>query len=179
MDNHAWTSIIVCRRDAWSHDSLTPRSPLPSRVAWLGYGGLIPFVTLATVAVVGRDYADFCSYALFAYGAVILSFVGAVHWGFAMTRTDLSEHDRNATWGWSVVPALLAWLALLVTPAGAGAVLVVGFVAQYLQDRKLSRQSSVPPWYLPLRLRADQCCVRMPGSGRLRRPPVGLAVIGP
>ncbi len=132
---------------------MTPRSPLPTWVAWLGYGGLIPFVVLATVAVVGGDYAGFCSYALFAYGAVILSFVGAVHWGVAMTRTDLSEQHRNATFGWSVVPALLAWLALLVTPAAAGVVLVVGFVAQYLQDRRLSRQSAMPPWYLPLRLR--------------------------
>jgi hypothetical protein len=133
---------------------LIPRSaPLPPTVAWLGYGGLIPFVVLAIVATVGGDYAGFCSYALFSYGAVILSFVGALHWGFAMTRADLSERHRNATWGWSVVPALLAWLALLVTPAAAGVVLLVGFVAQYLQDRRLTSQTSLPPWYLPLRLR--------------------------
>ncbi len=132
---------------------MIPPSPLPSTVAWLGYGGLIPFVVLATVAVVGGDYAGFCNYALFAYGAVILSFVGAVHWGFAMTLTDFSEQHRNATWRWSVIPALLAWLALLVSPAAAGVVLVLGFVAQYLQDRRLTRESSLPPWYLPLRLR--------------------------
>jgi hypothetical protein len=114
---------------------------------------LVPFVVLATAAVVGRDYAGVCGYALFAYGAVILSFVGAVHWGFAMTLTDLSEQHRNSTWSWSVVPALLAWVALLVTPAAAGVILVVGFVAQYLQDRRLARQSAMPPWYLPLRLR--------------------------
>jgi hypothetical protein len=70
-----------------------------------------------------------------------------------MTRTDLGEQHRNAAWRWSVIPALLAWLALLVSPAAAGVVLVVGFVAQYLQDRRLTRQSSLPPWYLPLRLR--------------------------
>jgi hypothetical protein len=110
-------------------------------------------VVLAAVAVVGGDYAGFCSFALFAYGAVILSFVGAVHWGFAMTRVDLTERHRNATWAWSVVPALLAWFALLVTPVAAGVILVVGFVAQYLKDRRFTRQSSLPPWYLPLRLR--------------------------
>ncbi len=132
---------------------MTPSSPLPPTVAWLGYGGLIPFVVLAAVAVVGGDYAGFCSYALIAYGAVILSFVGAVHWGIALTRTDLSDHHRNAAWGWSVVPALLAWVALLIAPVAAAVVLVVGFVAQYLQDRRLARRSSVPAWYLPLRLR--------------------------
>ena len=132
---------------------MTSSSPLPPTVAWLGYGGLIPFVVLAAVAMVGGDYAGFCSDALIAYGAVILSFVGAVHWGIALMRTDLGEQRRNATWVWSVVPALLAWLALLVTPVAAAVVLVVGFVAQYLQDRRLSGQSSLPPWYLPLRLR--------------------------
>jgi hypothetical protein len=114
---------------------------------------LIPFVVLAAVAVVGGDYADFCSYALTAYGAVILSFVGAVHWGIALTRTDLPDRHRTAAWGWSVVPALLAWLSLLVAPVAAAVLLVVGFVAQYLQDRRLARRSSVPAWYLPLRLR--------------------------
>jgi hypothetical protein len=114
---------------------------------------LIPFVVLAAVAVVGGDYAGFCSYALIAYGTVILSFVGAVHWGIALTRTDLGEQRRNATWIWSVVPALLAWLALLVTPVIAVFVLVLGFVAQYLQDRRFSPQFSLPTWYLPLRLR--------------------------
>ncbi len=138
---------------AESVDSLTPGDPLPPTVAWLGYGGLIPFVVLATVAVVGGDYAGFCSYALIAYGAVILSFVGAVHWGIALIRADLGDQRRNATWVWSVVPALLAWVALLVTPVAAAVVLVVGFAAQFLQDRRLSSQSSLPPWYLPLRLR--------------------------
>jgi hypothetical protein len=114
---------------------------------------LIPFVVLAAVAVVGGDYADFCSYALTAYGAVILSFVGAVHWGIALTRTDLLDQHRTAAWVWSVVPALLAWLALLIAPVAAAVILVVGFVAQYLQDRRLARRSSVPAWYLPLRLR--------------------------
>ncbi len=160
MDNHAWTSIAgilsLNPRLVWiagSLESLTPGSPLPSTVAWLGYGGLIPFVMLAAVAVAGGDYAAFCGYALIAYGTVILSFVGAVHWGIALARTDLGEQRRNATWIWSVVPALLAWLALLVTPVVAAIVLVAGFAAQYLQDRRLSRQSSLPSWYLPLRLR--------------------------
>jgi hypothetical protein len=128
-------------------------APLPSTVAYLGYGGLIPFVLLAAAVLVGGDYAGFCSHALFSYGAVILSFVGALHWAFAMLSAPLSDRDRNATWGWSVVPALLAWLALLVTPAAAGLVLIGGFLAQYIQDRRLASRTPLPAWYLPLRLR--------------------------
>jgi hypothetical protein len=34
--------------------------------------------------------------ALLGYGAVILSFVGALHWGFAMTLPDMPLRQRHA-----------------------------------------------------------------------------------
>ncbi|MDD2875189.1 MAG: DUF3429 domain-containing protein [Azoarcus sp.] len=58
------------------HDSL------PRTVAWLGYGGRLPFVLLTVLLGVGVDGADFFREALIGYGAVILSFVGALHWEF-------------------------------------------------------------------------------------------------
>ena len=122
-------------------------------VAWLGYGGLVPFVSLAPGALLGGDYAGLCSKALFAYGAVILSFVGALHWGFAMNVPNLSARHRNLAWAWSVVPALLAWVALLLDPTAAGVLMIAGFLAHYWQDRGLARLAALPPWYLPLRLR--------------------------
>jgi uncharacterized membrane protein len=128
-------------------------------------------LVLAALAVVGGDYAGFCSNALIGYGSVILSFVGAVHWGIALTRSDLGEQRRNSTWIWSVVPALLAWLALLVTPIVATIVLVAGFVAQYLQDRRLSGQASLPTWYLPLRLRLTSvACACLAAGAFAARP---------
>jgi small-conductance mechanosensitive channel len=153
---------------------LNPLAARPiSTVNWLGYGGLIPFVVLAAVAAVGGDYAGFCSHALFSYGAVILSFVGALHWAFAMTCPELSEPRRDATLRWSVVPALVAWLALLITPAAAGVVLVAGFLAQYLQDRRLASQASLAAWYLPLRLRLTTvaCACLVAGAFAARQWP--------
>lgn len=145
---------------------------LPATVAWLGYGGLIPFVLLALAAGVGLGgTATFPtaafptaafpaaallaqdSRALLAYGAVILSFVGALHWGFAMTLRDLPARSRNAAFLWSVVPALLAWVALVLPPAPAAALLIVGFLAQYRRDVALARRAALPVWYLPLRMR--------------------------
>ena len=126
---------------------------LPGSVAWLGYGGLLPFVGTALAIVVDPHHADLWSDALMAYGAVILSFVGALHWAFAMTLPDLTEQQRTARFVWSVVPALLAWPALLVDATMASFLLVPGFVAHYLQDRRLVRSQSLPDWYLPLRFR--------------------------
>lgn len=130
-----------------------PVTPAPPVVTWLGYGGLLPFIFLMLASLLDSRYMFPWRDALFAYGAVILSFVGALHWGFAMTLRELSAAQRNASFVWSVVPALLAWPALLMGSLGASLLLVAGFVANYWQDRALARMAHLPEWYLPLRLR--------------------------
>ena len=140
----------------------TAATAAPAIVAWLGYGGLIPFVMLASAAGIGAAgvggaVARLANVALLGYGAVILSFVGALHWGFAMTLHELPAPRRNAAFLWSTVPALLAWAALLValvwSLAPADALLIVSFLAQYARDAALTRLTDLPAWYLPLRLR--------------------------
>jgi len=130
-------------------NSLTP----PRRVALLGYGGLLPFVLLALASAVDPHHAPVWGDALFGYGAIILSFVGALHWGLAMSHPEMSEHQRSAAFLWSIVPALLAWPSLFLPPMLATPVLVAGFAAHYGMDRHLARQVGLPGWYLPLRLR--------------------------
>ncbi len=133
------------------------RATIPPTAAWLGYGGLLPFVLLALGILVDNQQAALFSAALIAYGAVILSFVGALHWGFAMALGEFNAESghrrRNETLVWSVVPALLAWPALLAPTAPASALLIAGFVAHYGQDRRLAAFASLPAWYLPMRLR--------------------------
>jgi hypothetical protein len=130
---------------------------MPPLVAALGYGGLLPFVALAAASVLDTDAdADAAlrwQSALLAYGAVILSFVGALHWGFAISASGLTERQRNVCFVWSVIPALLAWSTFFLTPSIASMLLAAGFLAHYLQDRRLIRQTDLPCWYLPLRLR--------------------------
>lgn len=92
-------------------------SPMPPPVirtiAWLGYGGLLPFVLLTIATAVDKDDAVFWSQALFSYGSVILTFVGALHWGFALAIPGIPDKQRDAVLIWSVVPALVAWVALM------------------------------------------------------------------
>ena len=132
---------------------------LPRTVAWLGYGGLLPFLVLTPASQLDYPHGAVWSDALYAYGAIILSFIGALHWGLAMSLPELSERQRSAWFTWSVVPALIAWPAVLFSPPLAAPLLVFGFIAHYLQDRRLARQARLPDWYLPLRLRLSSVAV--------------------
>lgn len=126
---------------------------LPHSVAWLGYGGLLPFVVTLALLFIDPARATLWSDALTAYGAVILSFVGALHWGFAMTLPGLAPEATAQRFAWSVVPALLAWPALLLPSPWGNLLLIAGFLAHYWQDVRLARHAPLPRWYLPLRLR--------------------------
>lgn len=130
---------------------LPPTSP-PKHVALLGYGGLLPFIGLALLLTFSLEYRPFCALALVNYGAVILSFVGALHWGFAMTVRDISAEQRRDRFIWSVIPALVAWVSTLLPIPLARLLLIVGFVVHFWQDRRLLRIVSLPIWYLPMRL---------------------------
>ena len=127
-------------------------APIPPAVAWLGYGGLLPFLALAAVGLWAPS-TPWWSAALLAYGAVILSFVGALHWGFAMAQSGLSAPERTRCFVWSVVPSLMAWPATLLPAAPGAALLIAGFAAHLVQDHRLAARTSLPEWYLPLRWR--------------------------
>ena len=132
---------------------------LPRTVAWLGYGGLIPFLALTPASLLDHHHGALWSDALYAYGAIILSFIGALHWGLAMSQPELSERQRSAWFVWSVIPALIAWPAILFSPLLAAPLLVFGFIAHHLQDRRLARQARLADWYLPLRLRLSSVAI--------------------
>lgn len=131
------------------------RSGIPLFALLLGLGGLIPFVALAIASIVDPVRTAVWVASAMSYGAIILSFVGALHWAFAMTASELTDSRRRATYAWSVMPALIGWLAILVLPFWAtvsAIILVTGFWMHYLQDRRLARLIAIPGWYLPLRL---------------------------
>ncbi len=124
----------------------------PSVIFWLGYGGLAPFIGCALATYADPARASRWNEALVAYGAVILSFVGALHWGFAMTLTPIAGSSRRRLFVWSVIPSLLAWVALMMYSKGAAVLLTAGFLVHFLQDRRLKGLFPLPAWYMPLRL---------------------------
>jgi len=122
--------------------------------AALGAGGLIPFLVGSGYLWLGPiGYAQVVSNALIGYGAVILSFLGAVHWGLYLSHTR-ADGLRLVL---GVTPSLIGWgailLALLGAPVLALILLIIGFLGIYLVDWQTVAQGLAPAWYGRLRLR--------------------------
>ena len=124
----------------------------------LGYAGLLPFLAGAgLVWLVRPEVHPYVALALSGYAAVILSFLGGIHWGLAMR-----EPAPPLPWlVWGVVPSLVAWLAMLM-PANAGLVVLgLALLGCYAVDRRLYPAQGVAHW-LTLRFRlsavAAACC---------------------
>jgi Protein of unknown function (DUF3429) len=107
---------------------------VPPAAAVLGGLGLLPFVAGA-VLVVGSD-ATWAVGALRFYATVILSFLGGAHWGLAIADVGAGA-GSGSSWirlGGSVVPALVAWLGLLLTPVPGLPVTAAAFAILLLGD---------------------------------------------
>ncbi len=116
----------------------------PPGAGMAGYAGLLPFalplVMMATGAVEEGVRV------LIAWAAVILSFVGAIHWGLA-----LGNSGRNTgVYAASVVPATVAWVALLLPPA-AGLVTVAGGLLLWRAWEVTTPAIALPRWFRRLR----------------------------
>ena len=116
----------------------------------LGYAGLIPFVLFSIGCWIPLPYVTNAPYILITYGAVILSFMGAVHWGVAIANKDQQQGKFFIT---SVLPALIAWPALLLAQSLALAILLAGFIGLYTYDRSVEKAQALPGWYIPMRTR--------------------------
>jgi hypothetical protein len=144
------------------HPASTPELPLSSLFSRLaiaprpallfGLAGLLPFVGLTLRAVWGpADAHTTALVALLQYGALIATFVGALHWGYAVAGVA-STASAALRYGWSVVPSLVAWLALQQSLQTGLRLVAALLVACYLADRQLLRSASLPPWIADLRL---------------------------
>ena len=108
----------------------------------LSVAGLIPFIGLGAVVLLDPIASPISIEMLVCYGAVILSFIGAVHWGFALrdtahpvngvplTPAALGAERQLLVFG--VLPALIGWVALIAmlhfaAPAFALFLLLAGF----------------------------------------------------
>lgn len=125
-------------------------SEIPRTALMLGVTGLAPFVGGALGALLlAAEWRQFAVTAVMTYGAVILSFLGGVHWGSAM-RGAATPNETALVW--SVMPALVGWAALFAGPTLGLPGLIIGFAAAYYVDDRACRRGALPMWYLPLRL---------------------------
>jgi hypothetical protein len=129
-----------------------PRAPLA-----LGLAGLLPFLWgaltvllpdlgLWTAQTIGPRFAG--PYVMLFYGAVILSFMSGVLWGFATKATGTLATTGYAL---SVIPALWAFFMTGGGPVSAGMNLIFGFVGLLALDWHFAKAGLAPDWWLALR----------------------------
>lgn len=130
-------------------------------VRTLGHAGLIPFVILALLLwVIQPDLQAWVAMALAGYAALIVSFLGGIHWGIGwlaghqarQSGTARPHHAHRHHFLWGIVPSLLAWPGVLMPPFAGLAWLGFVLIICYLADRTLYTRAGLQAW-LTLRFR--------------------------
>jgi len=157
-------------------DITQEREPVPKIATVLGYAGLIPMFAGSAGALwlSGSQGVQAVCYQA-SYGGVLLSFLGAVHWGLAMAEYSsvskiLSKNQpkdgensgetllkpttkqQNARYILSVVPFTYAWVLQWVPLNIALPGLLIGFTGQFIADSFADQKGLLPTWYMKLRV---------------------------
>ena len=133
------------------------RTQIPTAPLWLGLAGVLPFLWGAISAWntdISRPIADWLGPGFLGrdlqltYGAVILSFMSGVLWGFACKA---AQPKAPLLFSLSTLPAL--WAAFLLASAAPmqPILLIGGFVALFGLDIMFFRYRLTPDWWLKLR----------------------------
>jgi len=127
---------------------LGPNSVTPA-VRWAGFLGLMPFVFTLGLVTIGapRGMAPLGLQIATAWGAVILTFIGAVHWGLALAgRLPWSVQTIVA----STSPSVVGVMAILIAGERGMAILIAGFGLFWLYENR-THAEILPADYLDLR----------------------------
>ena len=134
-------------------------SPASSTAKWLGYAGALPFLVLSgSLFWAGDGISDIflpsqISFALLSYGAIILSFLGGLHWGRAVTcPEDKLILPARMALIWSVSLSLTGWFVLFLPLFWAAVILLAGFAAALTADLKWLKKGYWPYWMRKLRV---------------------------
>ena len=131
---------------------------IPKSALYLGLAGVLPFswgvltVYLPTLSewttkMIGPRFVG--PYVQLFYGAVILSFMSGVLWGFA---TKMDGKQAAIGYSLSVLPALWAFFMTGGGPETASHNLIVGFIGLLALDWYFWTAGKAPVWWIRLRL---------------------------
>ena len=105
----------------------------------LGYAGALPFIGLSLIFLfAGEELANVAKPALHLYGAIILSFLGGLHWGRIASQNRYSTSDKWVLI-YSILPSLIAWSSYLLASIWRNSVwmLIITFILSCYIDMRL------------------------------------------
>lgn len=138
------------RADSREGFSLRSLSQAPKPALCLGFSGLIPFLSAPLMMAVTQSFYPELAFAQVGYGACIVSFLGGARWGFAIPAGSPAQPDWMNL-GNSVVPSLVAWLALLCRDNIAEGALVVIMGLGLSLHYDLTLLPGYPSWFKAMR----------------------------
>ncbi|RVE73600.1 hypothetical protein OJAV_G00032980 [Oryzias javanicus] len=122
----------------------------PKPALYLGFAGLIPFVSPTLFMAVTETFCPQLAYAQLTYAASIVSFLGGARWGFALPESSPAKPDWINLSN-SVVPSLLACVTMLmsdtIVPAVTMIIMGLGISLHY----DLALLPTYPSWFKALR----------------------------
>ena len=119
---------------------------IPHTAAWLGGFGLLPFAVGAVMSNISVTM-DFGHWFIIGYGAIILSFLGGIQWGVALS----ADRPGSTAYVVSIVISLIGWGATFLAPPLSFIVLGSGFLAALAFDALAVMMFGLPGWFLRLR----------------------------
>lgn len=123
----------------------------PKLAISLGFIGLVPFITGSLgIWVTPEAWRERVLEELLTYAAIVMAFLGAIHWGLAM-RAEESSEKAPIQLGLSVIPPLLGWLGLSLPVHFAVPIFLMAFGTLYYADIWAVKQGQAPVWYPALR----------------------------
>jgi Protein of unknown function (DUF3429) len=138
---------------------------MPTSAILLSILGLVPFIGCG-LAALGSDaaMAERMLTALIAWGALMLAFVGGLHWGLVLREPESGPAvvpeskpapGRHMRIGLAVLPLILGWVALLLPLVAATwlalLLLIATYIAVLVAEHHASRRFVLPSRYLWLR----------------------------
>jgi len=112
----------------------------------LGYAGVLPVAGLLVLAWSSATWQHQAVNSATIYAALILSFLGGIHWGFATSGFASSKHFLI-----SVVPSLWAWSVFAATDFFTILGIIFGLITFLVYEQSCDLLEKYPEWYLPLR----------------------------
>lgn len=126
----------------------------------LTYAGLVPFAAGFLLSLFGPPASLSSELAMLAfkgYAAVILAFLGGVHWGLALTIDDPARQTRGLVV--SVIPPLVGAVAVPLDAGPAFGIFAAAFLLQGVLDIFVFRSLRKGGWYARLRIEATAVVV--------------------
>ncbi|GEM_PF-398899 len=145
----------------------TPLPPIERQATILAYSGLAPFFALflvvwLTPSLFSLETGTQILYWGLMYSAILLSFMGGIHWGIALmlTKGNTEITPILERFSGSLLPAIIGWIAIIpgsllgtisIPPFWRFALMFFAFLYLLIADQRSVRNGLLPQWYGRLR----------------------------